>query len=62
MRIFGNVHVSDIQLLVQKGTKRIVNIRFSIANRFNFGAQQLYASRKLFEYVVLEVGFFIPNV
>ena len=26
------------QLLIQKGTKRIVNIRFSIANRFNFGA------------------------
>jgi hypothetical protein len=56
------MHIADIQLLIQKGTKRIVNIRFSIANRFNLGAQQLDASRKLFEYVELEVGFFIPNV
>ena len=53
------MQVPNIQLLIQESAKGIVDIGFSLADRFDLGAQQLQPGRVLIQYMVFKISFFI---
>src|SRR5882762_4909404 len=53
------MQVANIKLVIYKSTKRIVDIGFTIADRFNFSTQQFYACNIFVKYVVLKISFLV---
>ncbi len=62
VRVFCDVHVTDIETVVEERTKRIVDVGFSFANGFDFRAKKPDTCHIRVEYVIFEEGLFIFDI
>src|SRR5690554_3248548 len=59
---FGNVHVADIQAIIQKTTEGIIDIGFALPDGFDLCTQQPYASNISIQDMVLKMRSFVLDL